>query len=42
MTSIAHCEVHDSVNHSKVERILLLRFILESIFASVSFVFCGG
>ena len=28
-----HCELHDSVNHLKVERMLLFRVILESIFS---------
>ncbi len=31
--SIAQCELHDSVNHSKSERILLLRVILEIMFS---------
>ena len=33
------CELQDSVNQQEVERILLFRVILESMFASVSFVF---
>ena len=37
-----HCELQDSVNQQKVERILLFRVILESMFASVSFVFLRG
>ena len=37
-----HCELQDSVNQQKVERILLFRVILESMFASVSFVFSAG
>ena len=34
-----HCELQDSVNQQKVERILLFRVIPENMFASVSFVF---
>ena len=34
-----HCELQDSVNQQKVERILLFRVIPESMFTSVSFVF---
>ena len=34
-----HCELQDSVNQQKVERILLFRVIPESMFASMSFVF---
>ena len=34
-----HCELQDSVNQQEVERILLFVIILESMFASVSFVF---
>ena len=37
-----HGELQDSVNQQKVERILLFRVILESMFASVSFVFLRG
>ena len=37
-----HCELQDSVNQQKVERILLFRVIPESMFASVSFVFSAG
>ena len=37
-----HCELQDSLNQQKVERILLFRVILESMFASVSFVFLRG
>ena len=38
-----HCELQDSVNQQKVERILLFRVFPESMFASVSFVFfCGA
>ena len=37
-----HCELQDSVNQQKVERMLLLRVILESMFVSVSFVFLRG
>ena len=32
-----HCELQDSVNQQEVERILLFRVILESMFASVPF-----
>ena len=37
-----HCELQDSVNQQKVERILLFRVIPESMFAAVSFVFSAG
>ena len=37
-----HCEVQDSVNHKKVECILLFRVLLKSFFASVSFVSLRG
>ena len=37
-----HCELQDSVNQQKVERILLFRVIPESMFTSVSFVFSAG
>ena len=37
-----HCELQDSVNQQKVERILLFRVILESMFASVDFVCSAG
>ena len=37
-----HCELQDSVNQQKVERILLFRVVPESMFASVSFVFLWG
>ena len=37
MMSIAHCELRDSVNHLKVDRITLFWVIHESIFALVSF-----
>ena len=33
MISITHCELYDSVNHLKVERILFFRVILESMFS---------
>ena len=33
MIIIAHCELHDSVNHLKVERILFFRVILDSMFS---------
>ena len=36
------CELQDSVNPQKVERMLLFRVIPESMFASVSFVFSAG
>ena len=39
---ISDGELQDSVNQQKVERILLFRVILESMFASVSFVFLRG
>ena len=34
-----HCDLQDSVNQQKVERILLFRVILENMFASMSSVF---
>ena len=37
-----HCELQNSVNHWEVERSLLFRVFLESMFASVSFVFLRG
>ena len=37
-----HCELQDSVNQQKLERILLFRVIPESMLASVSFVFLQG
>ena len=37
-----HCELQDSVNQQKVERIWLFRVVPESMFASVSFVFSAG
>ena len=37
-----HCELQDSVNQWKVDRILLFRVTLESIFVSVSFVSLRG
>ena len=37
-----HCELQDSVNQQKVERVLLFRVIPESMFASVSFVSLPG
>ena len=42
MMSIARCELHDSVNHLKVDRIILFWVFHESIFASVSFCVCRG
>ena len=36
-----HCELQDSVNQQKVERIFLFRVTPESIFASVSFFLWG-
>ena len=37
-----HCELQDSVNQLKVERMLLFGLTPESMFASVSFVSLGG
>ena len=37
-----HCELQDSVNQQKVERILLLRVVPENMFTSMSFVFSAG
>ena len=37
-----HCELQDSVNQQKVERMLPFRVFPESMFASLSFVFSAG
>ena len=37
-----HCDLQDSVNQQKVERILLFRVIPQNMFASVSFGFSAG
>ncbi len=37
-----HCELQDPMNQQKVERTLLFRFILESMFASLSVVSLRG
>ena len=33
LKSDQHCELYDSVNHLKVERVLFFRFIFESMFS---------
>ena len=37
-----HCDLQDSMNQQKIERILFFRAIPDNMFASMSFVFSAG